>query len=80
MNTDTEQKRHAAEPTRDDLRAFAKSRRDEIQWFVRGIDAGARIARPIKVGRNAACPCGSGKKWKKRCGGVSTVQGAAPRR
>ncbi|MGD0679702.1 MAG: SEC-C metal-binding domain-containing protein [Polyangiaceae bacterium] len=152
------------EPTRDDLRAFAKSCHDEIQWFIRGIDAGgddpiefgpqgkkllegiaegsgflnvyvellgrekaadakelqktrdmllklvatlerviadlmtvsdavrreaidtftanagqttddgARIARPIKVGRNAACPCGSGKKWKKCCGGVSTVQ------
>ncbi len=153
----------SAEPTRDDLGVFAKHRRDELRWFIRGIDAGgddplefgpegkklleaiaqgsgflnayvellgrekadtkelektrdmlfelvatlergiadlmtvsdavrrealdtftakagqaaddgARIAGPIKVGRNAACPCGSGKKWKKCCGGVSTVQ------
>jgi len=152
------------EPTRDDLLAFAMRRRDEVQWFVRGIDAGgddpiefgddskyllegiakgssylhayvellgrettrnaeqvqqtrtmlvelvgtlegligdlmtvsdavrrhaiatfaARagrptddgvpIARSVKVGRNEPCPCGSGKKWKKCCGGVSTVQ------
>ena len=26
------------------------------------------IARRVKVGRNAPCPCGSGKKFKKCCG------------
>jgi hypothetical protein len=25
-------------------------------------------ARAVKVGRNAPCPCGSGKKFKKCCG------------
>ena len=35
-------------------------------------DDGVRIARASKVPRNAACPCGSGKKWKKCCG--SAVQ------
>jgi preprotein translocase subunit SecA len=24
---------------------------------------------PVKVGRNELCPCGSGKKYKKCCGG-----------
>ena len=151
-------------PTKEDLRAFAKGRHDELLWFVRGIDAGGdnpiefgpegekllqriaeggaflnayvemlgrddpvdceqlqqtralmlkmdatveqligdlmtiseavrieavetlvanagqptddggHIARPLKVGRNASCPCGSGKKYKKCCGGPSTVQ------
>lgn len=28
----------------------------------------ARGSRQPKVGRNAPCPCGSGKKWKKCCG------------
>jgi hypothetical protein len=153
-----------AEPTREDLLAFATRRRDELQWFVRGIDAGGddpiefgaegkrlleglatgsgylhayvellarepaddatqlrqtrgllldlvatlerligdlmavsdavrreaidtftaragrstddggRIARPVKVGRNEPCPCGSGKKSKRCCGGISPVQ------
>ncbi|MFP4477531.1 MAG: PBPRA1643 family SWIM/SEC-C metal-binding motif protein [Desulfatibacillaceae bacterium] len=27
-----------------------------------------RPARSLKVDRNAACPCGSGKKYKKCCG------------
>ena len=26
------------------------------------------IVRPPKIGRNAPCPCGSGKKYKKCCG------------
>ena len=26
------------------------------------------IAQTVKVGRNAPCPCGSGKKFKKCCG------------
>jgi preprotein translocase subunit SecA len=30
--------------------------------------AGAAAAKPGKVGRNDACPCGSGKKYKKCCG------------
>ena len=30
--------------------------------------AAGNIARRVKVGRNAPCPCGSGKKFKKCCG------------
>ena len=37
-------------------------------------DDGVRIARASKVPRNAACPCGSGKKWKKCCGSVLQPQ------
>lgn len=32
-------------------------------------DDGARVG-ARKVGRNEPCPCGSGKKWKKCCGGA----------
>jgi hypothetical protein len=33
-----------------------------------GVDAGVRMTRhAAKVGRNDACPCGSGKKFKKCC-------------
>ena len=31
------------------------------------------IARRVKVGRNAPCPCGSGKKFKKCCGSPAEV-------
>lgn len=30
----------------------------------------------IRIGRNSPCPCGSGKKYKKCCGGDQTNQGA----
>lgn len=30
-------------------------------------------APPFKVGRNEPCPCGSGKKYKKCCGGRMTL-------
>jgi uncharacterized protein YecA (UPF0149 family) len=50
-------------------------RREAMQTFSaqagRKTDDGARIAQSVKVGRNEACPCGSGKKWKKCCGGVA---------
>jgi uncharacterized protein len=43
------------------------------QWLVarrlaRSIDAFAVPANSSKVGRNAPCPCGSGKKYKRCCG------------
>jgi len=47
-------------------RAFAPERRAAA----RGIAANPFPAAP-KVGRNAPCPCGSGKKFKKCCGGVT---------
>ncbi|MEW6221521.1 MAG: SEC-C metal-binding domain-containing protein [Thermodesulfobacteriota bacterium] len=33
---------------------------------------GSRPAQTVKVGRNAPCPCGSGKKYKKCCQGKET--------
>ena len=33
------------------------------------------VRRDAKVGRNAPCPCGSGKKYKKCCGAASRVAG-----
>jgi hypothetical protein len=48
---------------------------DMIKEAVAGrkTDDGTRIAGRVKVGRNDACPCGSGKKWKKCCGGLGRV-------
>jgi hypothetical protein len=40
----------------------------------RRTDDGVAVARPVKVGRNEPCPCGSGKKWKHCCGAPSRVQ------
>ena len=52
-------------------------RREAMQTLTdqagRKTDDGARIARSVKVGRNDACPCGSGKKWKKCCGRLAPV-------
>ena len=44
-----------------------------------GPPPGARPPRTVvrstaKVGRNAPCPCGSGKKYKKCCGAPVAVQ------
>jgi preprotein translocase subunit SecA len=52
-------------------------RREAMQTLTdqagRKTDDGVRIARSVKVGRNDACPCGSGKKWKKCCGRLAPV-------
>lgn len=37
-------------------------------------DDGAPIARTVKIGRNQPCPCGSGKKYKRCCGGPISLQ------
>lgn len=33
----------------------------------------APVRAPAKVGRNAPCPCGSGRKWKRCCGSPTSV-------
>ena len=41
----------------------------------RRTDDGVTVRRPVKVGRNDPCPCGSGRKWKRCCGsGTPTEQ------
>lgn len=41
------------------------------QWlYVNGQTNFTSTAKSTKVGRNEPCPCGSGKKYKKCCGGV----------
>lgn len=40
-------------------------------FFVEEDEEPAPQSGPVKVGRNDPCPCGSGKKFKKCCGGVS---------
>jgi SEC-C motif-containing protein len=42
--------------------------KEDGQWFyVDGDIIKAPQARSEKIGRNAPCPCGSGKKYKKCC-------------
>jgi hypothetical protein len=43
---------------------------DRLEEIVTALDASQRPARATKVGRNAPCPCGSGRKYKKCCGSV----------
>lgn len=51
------------------LREISSFRREFGQWvYVDGL-MGPASRRPAKVGRNDPCPCGSGKKFKKCCGG-----------
>lgn len=38
-------------------------------WREHAGDEGRPEARPAKVGRNERCPCGSGRKYKRCCGG-----------
>ncbi len=44
--------------------------REEGRWVFSGceMDPKAPTLRVEKIGRNATCPCGSGKKYKKCCG------------
>lgn len=52
------------------LREVSSFRREQGRWiYVDGvISPGSEPRRSEKVGRNAPCPCGSGKKYKKCCG------------
>ena len=43
-------------------------RKDNIWYYVDDIPS-ANTARVFKAGRNDPCPCGSGRKYKKCCGG-----------
>jgi len=47
---------------------------DRLTDIVEALDAARPSIRPrqaTKVGRNAPCPCGSGRKYKKCCGSGS---------
>jgi uncharacterized protein YecA (UPF0149 family) len=37
-------------------------------------DDGLAPAPAVRVGRNDLCPCGSGKKWKRCCGGAAPAE------
>ncbi len=57
----------------DELETMAPQREQEIHLSRGGDEGGERKKKPVKrehekVGRNAPCPCGSGKKYKKCCG------------
>ena len=50
----------------------ADFRREDGQWFF--VEGQPGVRKPVvrdepKVGRNDPCPCGSGKKYKRCCGG-----------
>ena len=48
---------------------------DLVQPAARPAPSPGNTARTAKVGRNAPCPCGSGKKFKKCCGSRWTDEG-----
>lgn len=51
------------------LSAYAHLGRTIFEVFMEDAAEGTQPARHTKVGRNDPCPCGSGKKYKKCCGG-----------
>ncbi len=56
----------------DEARQFGEQaerlRHEPLRAAARPAPPAGNIARRVKVGRNAPCPCGSGKKFKKCCG------------
>jgi preprotein translocase subunit SecA len=53
----------------EELAAKEKARQEKVTYSHGGGEAQAPVRRgQKKVGRNAPCPCGSGKKYKKCCG------------
>ena len=56
------------------LHEVSRFRKEGGAWlYVDGefVEPGTAIRSAPKVGRNDPCPCGSGKKFKKCCGGMS---------
>jgi uncharacterized protein YecA (UPF0149 family) len=51
------------------LSAYAHLGRTIFEVLMKDAAEGTQPAQHIKVGRNDPCPCGSGKKYKKCCGG-----------
>lgn len=66
----------------EELLAELDSRRSTIRRIARQLPAhlapAKQAAPPAPVGRNEPCPCGSGKKFKRCCGGLASQRGAAP--
>jgi len=48
-----------------ELEERSRFQHEQGHWFYLAGDADFR---PLNPGRNDACPCGSGRKWKKCCG------------
>lgn len=48
---------------------------EDVSDVERALGVALMIHSEHKVGRNAPCPCGSGKKWKKCCGSPSATVG-----
>jgi len=63
-------KHAAADPTHPAYAALRESFTDDLDEYLEspaGAEAKALLSR-TKIGRNAPCPCGSGKKYKVCCG------------
>lgn len=55
-------------------RAVDKVRQKGKSKAARGLDVATAVTSSPKIARNAACPCGSGKKLKKCCGSPAALQ------
>ena len=59
---------------RDDLDGDLKRRHLQVQWlYTTCMKTEPAATTQQKFGRNDLCPCGSGKKFKKCCGGSGAV-------
>jgi SEC-C motif-containing protein len=47
-------------------------KRDGRWWYLDGVIVPPRPRTVTRIGRNDPCPCGSGRKYKKCCGGTAT--------
>jgi uncharacterized protein len=69
LGTDDEQLR--ALGVKADLAELRRDTTDKLGDLVRGLYLSWHARRPasaVKIGRNAPCPCGSGRKYKRCCG------------
>jgi len=62
-------KREGKEETHHEVSLFTWFSKDKRWYYTDGKDILEPLRAEPKAGRNAPCPCGSGKKFKKCCGG-----------
>lgn len=55
------QREYFSGPTESSIKAAMDNRLQELEG------RGHTLVRRVRIGRNAPCPCGSGKKFKKCC-------------
>ena len=65
----TDEQRGMSTEDRAAVERAIRPQSDSLLRFVRTLRGRRAIGRARRVGRNDACPCGSGRKYKRCCGG-----------